>query len=360
MFVWLLSYLGVRIGSETLLSRNHPFSGQLPLHALLSLVLAWLICFPLRKTRFARSKYWPRVTVVSIIFLAECFMLWRIRSDGLGALAAERNFYGTLRVIAIPSISPEYPARIQLTHGNINHGYQYLDDKLGRLPVSYYGDTSGIDIAVRRHPRRLANPPQPLRIGVLGLGAGTLAAFGETGDFVRFYEINPAVIRYSTAEKPLFGYLAQSKATTEIVEGDARLSLERELASGHPGKFDILVMDAFSSDSVPVHLLTREAFALYQRHLRDDQSIIAINISNRFLDFKDLIGSQAKELDMLPVMFQVADQTPTRSPSAWMLLSRSLPFLQDSELHRYGIPWIPKREVIWTDSFSNLYQILRW
>ena len=360
MFVWLLCYLGIRFGSELLLSHEHPFSGKLPIHALLSLVLAWPICYPLRKSRFARSKYWPRVTVVSIIFISECFMLWRIRSDSLGVLAAERNFYGTLRVTTIPSISSDYPARLQLTHGNITHGYQYLDDRLSHLPVSYYGDTSGLDIAVRRHPRRLPDPPKPLRIGVLGLGAGTIAAFGETGDLVRFYEINPAVIRYSTSEKPLFSYLANTPATTEIVEGDARLSLEREFASGHPGKFDILVMDAFSSDSVPVHLLTREAFALYRSHLRDDESIIAINISNRFLDFKDLISSQARELDMLPVMFQLADQTPTHSPSAWILLSRSLPFLQDPVVHQYGIPWIPKREVIWTDSFSNLYQILRW
>jgi hypothetical protein len=359
IFIWLAGYLAIRLGSEILLGHEHPFTRSLPLHAGLALAAAWLVCFPLRKTGFARSKYWPRVTVVTVIFIAECFMFLRIRGDRAGALAIERNFYGALRVVALPP-TPERPALIQLNHGNINHGYQYLDEALSRVPVSYYGDTSGVETAVRRHPRRLADPPQPLRIGVLGLGTGTMAAFGEPGDSLRFYEINPAVIRYSTAEKPFFTYLKDSKAATEIVEGDARLSLERELADGRPGKFDVLVMDAFSSDSVPVHLLTREAFALYESHLRDADSIIAINISNRFLDLHDLVGSQAKALDMMPVHFQLADQSTTHSPSSWVLLSRSMPFLQDQVVRQLGFPGVPRREVIWTDSFSNLFQVLRW
>lgn len=360
IFAWLLAYLGVRLGAEITLPAAHPLAGNLPLHALAGLVLAWLVCFPLRRTRFARSKYWPRAVVVAVIFIAESFMLFRIRSDQAGVLAAERNFYGTLRVTEMPAVPGKSPAFTQLTHGNINHGFQFQDDKLSRLPVSYYGDTSGIDTAIRRHPRRLADPPQPLRIGVLGLGAGTMAAFGETGDIVRFYEINPAVIRYSTAEKPIFKYLAQSPATCEIAEGDARLLLERELAEGRPGQFDVLVMDAFSSDSVPVHLLTREAFALYRKHLRDQDSVIAVNISNRFLDFRDLVSSQAELLDLFPVYFQTRDQSLTHSPSSWMILSGSLPFLKDPVLHERGYPWIRKRKVVWTDSFSNLYQILRW
>ena len=360
LFVWLLNYLGIRFVTDWMAARHIWAGSSLPQHAALALAAAYTLSAPVRKTRFARSKYWPRVTVVAIIFIAECFMFWRIRSDRFGVIVMERNFYGTLRVSAIAARNDQSPARIQLTHGNINHGYQYTDASLSRLPVSYYGDTSGIDAAVRRHPRRLAVPPKPLRIGVLGLGTGTMAAFGETGDLVRFYEINPAVIRYSTGAKPIFSYLANSHATTEIVAGDARLSLERELGAGHPGNFDILVMDAFSSDSVPVHLLTREAFALYQNHLRDGDSILAINISNRFLDFRDLVGSQAKELGLLPLVFRTTDQTVTHGPSSWMILSRSLPFLQDPVVHQHGFPWLPQREVIWTDSFSNLFQILRW
>jgi hypothetical protein len=168
------------------------------------------------------------------------------------------------------------------------------------------------------------------------------------------------VIRYSTAPKPVFTYLSNSRAATEIVEGDARLSLERELNAGQPGQFDLLVMDAFSSDSVPVHLLTREAFDLYRRSLRDSDSLLAINISNRFLDFRDLVGSHAKELNLLPVLFRTTDQTVTHGPSSWLILSESLGFLKDEEIRRHGFPWIPQREVLWTDSFSNLFQILRW
>ena len=360
VFIWLLVYLGIRIGAEITLPVSHPLARNLPLHALAGLVLAWLVCFPLRRTRFARSKYWPRAMVVVVIFIAESFMLFRIQSDQSGAIAAERNFYGTLRVTTPPEVPGKQPAQTMLTHGNINHGFQYHDEALSRQPVSYYGDTSGIDIAIRRHLRRLAAPAQSLRIGVLGLGAGTMAAFGEKGDFVRFYEINPAVIRYSTAEKPIFTYLSDSQASTEIVEGDARLMLERELTDGQPGKFDVLVMDAFSSDSVPVHLLTREAFALYQKHLRDKDSIIAVNISNRFLDFRDLVSSQSGEIEMFPMLVHVRDLAVTHGPSSWMILSRSIPFLNDPVLKQHGVPWIPQRKVIWSDSFSNLYQILRW
>ncbi len=360
VFTWLLAYMAVRISILIWLPQNHALISSLPLHALLGLVLAWLVCFPIRKTRFARSAYWPRVAVVAVIFLAECFMLLRIRSDRAGAVVSERNFYGTLRVMLMPPLPGGRPASIQLMHGNINHGFQYADEKWSRVPVSYYGDTSGIDVAIRRHPRRLANPAEPLRIGVLGLGAGTIAAFGEKGDIIRFYEINPAVIRYSTAAKPIFRYLADSRGSTEIVEGDARLSMERELTAGQPGKFDVLVMDAFSSDSVPVHLLTREAFALYQQHLRDEDSVIAINISNRFLDFRDLVSSQAGEIGLSPILIHVRDMTVSHGPSSWMILSRSQPFLKDPVLHERGAPWIPRREVIWTDSFSNLFQILRW
>lgn len=360
VFTWLLTYIGIRLGSELLLAHEHPFARNLPLHAGMALAAAWGLCYPLRKSGFARSKYWPRTTVVAVIFIAECFMLARIRGDREGSLAMDRNFYGTLRVVALPSTAPDRSPLVQLNHGNINHGYQYLDEKLSQVPVSYYGETSGIDTAIRRHPRRLASPQQPLRIGVLGLGVGTMAAFGEAGDVVRFYEINPSVIRYSTDEKPFFTYLRDAMAATEIVEGDARLSLERELADGRPGDFDVLVMDAFSSDSVPVHLLTREAFALYDRHLRDEDSIIAINISNRFLDLRDLVGSQAKDLDMMPVFFQLNDHSPTHLPSSWILLSRSMPFLLDPVVRSRGYPAIPRREVIWTDSFSNLFQVLRW
>lgn len=360
MLVWLLAYVGVRVGYELYLPKTYPLAGYPALQALVGFVLAWLICFPIRRSRFALSKYWPRSAVVAVIFVAESFMVLRIRSDKAGALAAERNFYGTLRVTSIPEVPGRSPAVVQLTHGNISHGFQYLDEKLSRIPVSYYGESSGVDVAIRRHPRRLANPPLPLRIAVLGLGTGTLAAYGMKGDLIRFYEINPAVIRYSTAGKPLFSYLKDSPATIGIVEGDARLSLERELAAGEAGDFDILVMDAFSSDSVPVHLLTAEAFALYRRHLRDRDSTIAVNISNRFLDFKNLIASQAAALEMFPLHVQVGDNTLEHTISSWMVLNGSLAFLNDPVVHQRAQPWIPREQVLWTDAFSNLYQILRW
>lgn len=356
----LILYLIIRLGSELILKHEHAFTKNLPLHALLAIVFAWIMCFSIRRSRFAQSKYWPRIAVIAVIVLAECFMLARIRTDHTGLLASDRNFYGTLKVSVEPPLGELLPARIQLTHGNINHGFQYLDQELSQLPVSYYGETSGVEIAINRHPRRLSIPPRPLRIGVLGLGAGTMAAFGKEGDLIRFYEINPTVIDYSTRRNPFFTYLAGSAAEIEIREGDARLLLEKELESREPGKFDVLVMDAFSSDSVPVHLLTREAFALYKECLRDEESVIAINVSNRFLDFRDLVGSQSKEIDFFPVGFHVSDLTATRNPSSWIILSKHLPFLEDPVVHQYGLPNLPRKEVIWTDDFSNIFQILRW
>ncbi len=360
LFVWLILYLAIRFGSEMILSHDHLFTRNLLFHALIAGAAAWILCFPIRKTRWACAKYWPRITVVGVIFFAECFMLLQIRTDQANALHSERNFYGTLRIAAIPPPHKSLPPVLQLNHGHINHGYQYLDKKLSQLPVSYYGDTSGVDVAISRHPRRLANPPLSLNIGILGLGTGTMAAHGKSGDRVRFYEINPAVIRFSKSDHPYFTYLRDSPATTQIIEGDARLSLERELAGGNPGKFDVLVMDAFSSDSIPVHLLTREAFALYEKHLRDADSIIAVHISNRFLDLRDLISSQAKIIDFFPLSFDLRTASPTHSPSSWVLLTRSSAFFKDPVVHQYGFPCLPRNEVVWTDSHSNLYQLLRW
>ncbi|GHC50477.1 hypothetical protein [Roseibacillus persicicus] len=353
-------YFVIRLGSELYRNGDHGFPRNPLLHAVLALLFAWAIGFALRQTRFAQSKYWPRLSVVLVIFVAECFLMWRVRDDQKGTLVAERNFYGALKVSIEPAISNALPARVQLTHGNINHGFQYLDQELAQLPVSYYGEDSGVELAIQRHPRRLSHPPRPLRIGVLGLGAGTVAAYGEKGDLVRFYEINPAVVNYSLGEEPYFSYLANSPATTEIQEGDARLTLARELAAGEPGRFDVLVLDAFSSDSVPAHLLTREAFELYQNCLRDEESVIAINISNRFLDFRDLIGSQSELLGYFPLIVQVRELSITKTPSSWIILSKHYPFLQDEVVIERAFPNIPQHEVIWTDNFSNLFQILRW
>jgi len=176
-----------------------------------------------------------------------------------------RNFYGVLTVFEHRRKEPT-EHHFLLQHGRITHGLQFADRQQAAWPTTYYGEQSGIGLAVQ------ALPPWPRRIGVVGLGAGTVAAYAQAGDYVRMYEINPEVKRLATTR---FTYLSNCLGRVEVVLGDARLSLERE----PPQEFDLLVLDAFSSDAIPVHLLTREAFGLYERHLRPG-GMIAAHISN--------------------------------------------------------------------------------
>jgi hypothetical protein len=333
----------------------------LPVAAAAALCLTLLGGYLLRKRRFPDWKYWPRVLVGLVVILAEGFMVMQIRTTNALSLAADRNFFGALRVQLQPP-HDDRPGVLHLTHGKITHGYQYLDDELRRVPVAYYGEPSGIWAAVTLHPRRQERPGRdvrPLRIGVLGLGTGTMAAFAKPGDRIRFYEINPMVAALSAGEGAIFSYLAESEGKCDVVLGDARLSLERELQRGEAQRYDVLVVDVFSSDSIPVHLLTREAFEVYARHLRDDDSIIAVNISNRFLDFRDLVATTAEDLGYTPLLVVLEEDTLRASPSIWMLLTRSTAFMENSEVQRRSIRWRPRHPRRWTDSFSNLFHLLR-
>ncbi|NNC87654.1 MAG: hypothetical protein HKN82_04245, partial [Akkermansiaceae bacterium] len=361
LLLWFLFYLGLRFSILFTPLRNaappwlFPLWTAAALSAVAVLVLAWL----LRRRRLPSSKFWPRILVGLIIFLAECFMVIRIRSTSHESIAADRNFFGTLRILRTKGVPGRYPPFLRLAHGQINHGIQYLDPELRREPVSYYGPGTGIARAVRLHPRRLADPPRPMRIGVLGLGTGTIAAFAQPGDTVRFYEINPTVIEFAAGQNPYFTYLADSPGDCEVVLGDARLALERERRDEELQKFDVLAMDAFSSDSVPVHLLTREALALYTAHLRNEQSIIAINISNRFLDFRDLVTTLAADAGFTLHIIDLPVLGVRHSPSRWALLCRDPAVFTNPGFAENAMAWTPRRSVLWTDSFSNLFHLIR-
>lgn len=363
LLLWFGIYLVVRYAVLLVpaIAKAAPWMRHLPVAAGIGLGLALLAGFVLRRGSLVTSRIWPRILVGLIIFLAEVFMLARIRSTSVNTVVAERNFFAALRIRATPAFAGESPPSFHLVHGQITHGTQFLDEKLGKQPVGYYAEGSGIETAVNRHPRRTRRPdsPEPMRIGVLGLGVGTMAAFALPGDHVRFYEINPVVVKYSEGEHPFFTYIRDCKGDTSTVLGDARLILERELAAGQPQKFDVLVMDAFSSDSVPVHLLTWEAFALYAEHLRDEESIIAVNISNRFLDFRDLIVTQANEAGFETAVILRGPGLPAAIPSHWMLLTRNRAFLEDKIVSERVTIYEPRRRVLWTDNFSNIFELLK-
>ncbi len=195
---------------------------------------------------------WLALVALTATLIA--YLAVEIRKSTLQARVRVRNFYGVLRIIDSETPVLER-ARRKLVHGTINHGVEFLAPDRRRLPTTYYGPGSGVGLALHEAQQR-----RGLRVGVIGLGAGTIACYGRPGDRYTFYEINPLVIRLAKTE---FRFLQDSAAKVDIVLGDARLSLEREPTRA----FDVLAVDAFSGDSIPVHLLTQEAFALYFRHL---------------------------------------------------------------------------------------------
>jgi SAM-dependent methyltransferase len=263
-----------------------------------------------------------------------------------------RNFYGVLKVedeLQVLRRAGQPPLKEPATvlrHGRIIHGLQYQDPALASEPTTYYARTSGVGLALAT----LAERPEPIRVGVVGLGAGTLAAYARHGDVYRFYEINDAVIDLATRH---FSFLSASPGEVENILGDARLSLEAE----PPQDYDLLVLDAFSGDAIPTHLLTREAMQQYLRHVRPD-GIIAIHVSNLHFDLRPVVAALADEFDLS--LATVDDQTERLAgdrTSRWMLLSRN-PSVLKSERIAAQTSAPQDLRVLWTDEFSNLITLM--
>jgi hypothetical protein len=298
----------------------------------------------------------PVVWVLSVatLLLGGCTILI-MRTISSETLFATRSFYGVSRVWEIRADQPKIHAH-QLTHGKTVHGFQFTDQVLRILPTTFYAESSGVGLSILNHPTR----PGELRVGALGLGIGVLASYGQPGDVFRFYEINPDVIRIAEGEGGYFSFLADSKADVHVIPGDARVSLERELASDGPQNFDLLVLDAFSGDAVPVHLLTKEAFEIYLRHLEQD-GIMAIHVSNRYFDLALEVYRLADEFNLSTALIEDRGDGIQSYDSVWMLLTRERDFLDLPVIAARAAqrPPIPARVPVWTDDFSNLLQVLR-
>ena len=206
------------------------------------------------------------------------------------------------------------------------------------------------------HPRR----PGALRVGVLGLGVGTLAAYGQPGDTFRFYEINPDVVRIAEGAGGYFTYLQDCGARVDVVLGDARVALEQELERNEPQRFDLLVLDIFNGDSIPVHLLTREAFDLYLRHLAPD-GILALHISNRYLDLRPVVWGLADYFHLNSALIDASGDDERRYPSVWVLVTREGDFLVRPAIAERTTPRPDPSPIVhlWTDDYSNLFAILQ-
>jgi len=272
-----------------------------------------------------------------------------------------RNFYGVLVVKEEDSDDPQQHL-LRLRHGRITHGLQYQTEEKRYLATSYYGYNSGVGLALLNHPRRLAGrdaSTASLRIGVVGLGVGTLAAYARPGDYLRCYEINPEVVALSTGKRPYFTYLQHCPAQVEIVMGDARISMQREVDQHKEQAFDVLAIDAFSSDAIPVHLLTQEAMALYLRHLRMPDGIVAIHISNRYLDLKPVVWGLADSFGLASAYIDAKKEDSVSWSSSWILLASNPAVLVETEIASATTPRSSTGLRHWTDDFSNLFQILK-
>jgi hypothetical protein len=255
-----------------------------------------------------------------------------------------RNFYGAISTWETPEGSA---IRIRkLVHGRVVHGGQRFEaGKPLDEPTWYYGRESGAALAINRSARHR-------RLGVVGLGVGTLAAYGKAGDDYRFYEINPMVAEIARSK---FTFLRDSKANAEIVLGDARMSLERE-ADAH---FDTLVLDAFSGDSIPVHLLTYEAFQCYFRHMNPG-GVIAVHVSNQYLDLRPVVANLAARFGRTAVLVHSAAK-PDRSVSIaeWVLMTDDPVFIEQLQGLKSAERIRPTGQRLWTDQFSNVLDVLR-
>jgi len=269
-----------------------------------------------------------------------------IHRAGKDNILQMRNFYGTLHVTEEREAGFEGFTRT-LIHGTIQHGTQIFSDELRTTPTSYYAHDSGVGLALD-----LCCKGRSRRVGVIGLGAGTLAAYGRKGDVFRFYDINPLVERIA---HNLFTYLRESKAAIEIIPGDARLSLAGE----PPQAYDVLVVDAFSGDAIPVHLLTSQALELYQRHMSPG-GIIAFHVSNKFLDLQPVVLQQAQKAGLEAAFIATEDNDDLGEYAAdWVLVSANKAFIK--EVAGAATPIVAKPGLrLWTDDYNSVLPLLKW
>ncbi len=291
----------------------------------------------------------PIVMLAGLITLADVLDISRLKNETSNreTLVSRRSFYGVLRVKEYGQGTVD--ERRNLYNGRILHGVQLLEADRRREPTTYYSEASGIGLTLT-----CLGTDRPLRVATVGLGTGTIAAYGRPGDYYCFYEINPDVI--DIAGK-YFSFLSDSPADVHVEEGDARLSMERQ----PPQHYDVIALDAFSGDAIPAHLLTIEAVAVYLKHLNPD-GVLAVHTSNRHLDLVPIVALLAAHYQMQVVSVNAEDGGGVAdSSSEWLLVTHNAPFLGLPDVAGASEPVDqPGSKIrVWTDQFSNLFQILR-
>jgi spermidine synthase len=333
-----LGSIFVGIVAPVIFSGNYELAFGVVFTSLMVLAVTW-----------DRGIGWRLFWAAGSVAIAGLLISAYVRADSEHTVARVRNFYGSLRVTN--DMEPPFPGVTRvLYNGTIRHGTQIFTDKLRTTPTTYYSQDSGVGLALD-----LCCGDGPRRVGIIGLGAGTLAAYGRKGDVFRFYDINPLV---EPIARHWFTYLHDSAATIEMVPGDARLSLSHE----EPQNYNVLVIDAFSGDAIPVHLLTREAVDLYRRHLAPG-GIIAFHVSNKFLQLVPVVHEEARNAGLQDAwIVSYDDEENTGQYGAdWVLVTANAKFLAQDQLMEASETIEPKPGLrLWTDDYNSLLPILRW
>jgi hypothetical protein len=314
--------------------------------ALLGVLVAWRSAWGERRTGLvlrALTTGWALAAVAGTGYYGWTY--WSFLSGD--TIHMSRNFYGTVRIKEAGE--SEWKVR-RMLHGVILHGEQFTDPRHAAEPTSYYGPTSGLGLAIQ-----LMRLRGPVKLCVIGLGTGTAAAWARSGDTVRYYEIDPDIVPLANR---YFSYLRDTQAKVEMVIGDGRLSLERELGARQPQQCDVLAVDAFSGDSIPVHLITREAVALYGHHVKPD-GILAFHVSNRYLDLQPVLAQLATATDFRAVNIEDEPVPVYLSRTDWVLMSRTSATLAHPIIASHAKPLHDKPIRMWTDASNNLFQVLR-
>ena len=262
-----------------------------------------------------------------------------------------RNFFGVLHVFEYDKGTEDHYRLLQ--HGGVSHGIQWMNEEDIHQPTTYYGTCSGAALSINRFPSE-----NPLKIGAVGLGIGTIATYGEEKDVFRFYEINPDVERVA---REYFTFIENSEAEIEVIIGDARQTMKQELDSTGSQEYDAILVDAFTGESIPTHLLTQEAFDLYWQHLKED-GILAFHISNSHFNLSDVLRQLAiyanKEAIFIP---DNGECNVYSEKNNWVLVTDNQNFLKDSVVHAAQEEWKQNsKPILWTDDFNNLFEILKW
>jgi len=294
------------------------------------------------------NKALAKISIVSFLVLLVFFSyLNNLFADS--NVDSSRNFYG---IISVKDVEIDGVLERRLIDGNTSHGTQrLLTDFNGDgdiTPRSYYRKNTGVAIAIEQVRAGL-----PKKVGIIGLGAGTIASYGQSGDIYKFYELNPGVLSMANT---YFSYLSQSKADVEVIIGDGRISLTSEANNN----FDVLVVDAFSGDSIPVHLLTEEALTLYFQQLKLN-GVLAIHISNSHLDLTQLTKGLAEAFNKEALYFKTIKGSTGDNEAEWVLLTNNKQFINNSMVKRFVSHWPQTMTppLVWTDDYSNLLSVLK-